>query len=94
MKLADAVKPISFVKAHATEILQQIEETGQPVIVTQNGKAKAVLQNIHDYEATQQTLALLKILALSRKDMEQGRIQPVPETFAAIREVIRTRREA
>jgi prevent-host-death family protein len=94
MKLADAVKPISFVKAHAAELIQQMGKTGQPVIITQNGEATAVLQNIHDYEATQQTLALLKILALSRKDLEQGHTQPAPEAFAVIRKAIQARRQA
>lgn len=94
MKLADAVKPISFVKAHAAELLLEMEKTGQPIIITQNGEAKAVLQNIHDYENTQQTLALLKILALSRKDLEQGRTKPAVEAFASIRENIRNRRRS
>lgn len=94
MKLANAVKPISFVKAHAAELLLEMEKTGQPIIITQNGEAKAVLQNIHDYENTQQTLALLKILALSRKDLEQGRTKSAPEAFASIRENIRSRRRS
>jgi prevent-host-death family protein len=94
MKLAEAVKPISFVKAHAAELLQEMEKTSQPIIITQNGEAKAVLQNIHDYEATQQTMALLKILALSRKDLDEGRTQPAPESFASIRQAIRSRRQS
>lgn len=94
MKLADTVKPISFVKAHAAELLQQMEETGQPIIITQNGEAKAVLQNIHEYEATQQTLALLKMLSLSKKDVEEGRTRPVSDAFASLRETIRIRRQS
>lgn len=92
MPLADTIKPISYVKAHAAELLQQMEETGQPVIITQNGEAKAVLLGIHEYEATQQTLALLKMLALSRKDAEKGRIKPAAEAFASLRKNIAARR--
>jgi prevent-host-death family protein len=94
MKLADTVKPISFVKAHAAELIQQMGETGQPVIITQNGEAKAVLQSIHEYEATQQTLALLKMLALGKKDVEEGRTRPVSDSFASLRETIRFRRQS
>jgi len=93
MKLANAVKPISFVKSHAAEMLTDLEKTGEPIIITKNGEAKAVLQNIHDYEATQQTLALLKLLALSRKDVEQGRVMPVAEAFGRIRDSSRVRRQ-
>lgn len=81
MPLADTVKPISFVMAHAAERLQQMAETGQPVIITQNGEAKAVLQDIHEYEAAQLTLALLKMLALSKKDAEEGRTRPAASPF-------------
>jgi prevent-host-death family protein len=94
MKLADTVKPISFVKAHAAELIQQMGETGQPVIITQNGEAKAVLQSIHEYEATQQTLALLKMLALSKKDVEEGRIKTAPEAFSSLRDTIIIRRQS
>lgn len=92
MPLADTVKPISFVKAHAAELLQQVAETGQPVIITQNGEAKAVLQDIHEYESTQQTLALLKMLALSKKDAEEGRTRPAAESFSSLRKTITARR--
>lgn len=93
MKLAEAVKPISYVKAHAAELLEEMARTSQPVVITQNGEAKAVLQSVHDYEATQQTLALLKILALSRKDLDEGRAQPAPAAFASLRKSIRSRRQ-
>jgi len=94
VNLADAIKPISFVKAHAAEIIRDLEKSRQPVIITQNGEAKAVLQDIRDSEETQQTLALLKMLALSRKELEQGRVKPVEEAFASARETIRQRRQS
>lgn len=92
MNLANSIKPISFVKAHTAEIIRDLAESRQPVIITQNGEAKAVLQDIRDYENTQETLALLKILALGRKDLEQGKVKPATESFASVRAAIKRRR--
>ena len=92
MLLQDSVKPISYVKAHAADILRTVAETRTPIIITQNGEAKAVLQDIASYEEIQESLALLKILALSRKDIEEGRVEPAEKAFADLREEIRQRR--
>lgn len=94
MKLARAVKPISFVKSHAAKLLLGLEQDGQPIIITRNGEAKAVLQSIHEYEKMQQTMALLKILALSRKDQEQGKVKEAAEAFCGIRGSIDSRRQS
>ncbi|MBE0504736.1 MAG: type II toxin-antitoxin system Phd/YefM family antitoxin [Desulfuromonadales bacterium] len=93
MLLQDSVKPISYVKAHAADILREVAETRTPIIITQNGEAKAVLQDIASYEEIQESLALLKILALSRKDVEEGRVKPAEQAFADIRERISQRRQ-
>jgi prevent-host-death family protein len=85
MKLSDRVKPISYLKAHAPEVIQGLREGQEPFIITVNGEAKAVLQDIDSYEQTQETLALLKILALSHRDVEAGEVTPVDEAFAEIR---------
>ncbi len=93
MLLQDSVKPISYVKAHAADLLRELAETRTPIIITQNGEAKAVLQDIASYEEIQESLALLKILALSRKDVEEGRVKPAEQAFADIRERISQRRQ-
>jgi prevent-host-death family protein len=92
MLLQDAIKPISYVKAHAADIILNITESRTPIIITQNGEATAVLQDIASYEEIQESLALLKILAISRKDVEEGRVKPAEQAFADIREKIRQRR--
>jgi prevent-host-death family protein len=86
MKLSKQVRPISYLKAHAPEIIDGLNEGGAPVIITQRGEAKAVLQDLASYEATQETLALLKILALGQKEVEEGRVVPASEVFARLRE--------
>jgi len=88
MKLSESVKPISYVKAHASEIIRSIASEGKTLIITQNGEAKAVLQDIREYEQIQESLALLKILAQSSKSLDKGRIKPAGQAFKDIREKI------
>lgn len=85
MKLSDRIKPISYLKAHAPEVIQGLREGQEPFIITVNGEAKAVLQDIDSYEQTQETLALLKILAMTQREIEAGEVTPVDEAFAEIR---------
>ena len=67
MRYSTQIKPISYVKAHAAELLDRITEQREPIIITQNGEAKAVLIDVHSYEQSQETLALLQILAIGEK---------------------------
>lgn len=85
MKLSDAVKPISYFKAHASEVIRDVVEGQKTVVITQNGEAKVILQDIHEYEKTQESLALLKILAMSRKSLEEGKTRPFREAFGDMR---------
>jgi prevent-host-death family protein len=85
MKLADRVKSISYLKANAPEVIRGLAAGEAPLVVTLNGEARAVLQDIESYEQTQETLALLKILALGNKEVEEGKVTPVREAFAQIR---------
>jgi prevent-host-death family protein len=92
MALASRIKPISYFKANAAEIIQELGEVGEPMIITQNGEAKAVVQDIVSYERTQETLALLKILALANRDIEEGRYRPAKDVFADLRKRLRARK--
>jgi prevent-host-death family protein len=73
MRYSAQVKPISYLKANAAEILLDLAEKQEPMIITQNGEAKAVIQDIVSFEQAQETLALLKLLALGNQDIEAGR---------------------
>jgi prevent-host-death family protein len=81
----DRIKPISYLKANAAEVLLDLAEKREPMVITQNGEAKAVLQDVASFEQTQETLALLKLLALGQRDIEAGRTKPA-------RQVIQRRR--
>jgi prevent-host-death family protein len=85
MSLASQIKPISYLKANAAEVLETLAETHEPMIITQNGEAKAVIQDIASYERTQETLALLKLLAMGQKDVEAGRTKPLNQVIARLR---------
>jgi prevent-host-death family protein len=86
MKLSKRIKPISFLKAHAAEIVRNMKGQAEPLIITQNGEAKVVLQDIAVYEQTQETLALLKILALGNQQIEAGRVEPAAQVIERLRE--------
>ena len=82
----DRIRPISYLKANSAEILRELGEGAPPLVITQNGEAKAVLQDAASYEATQETLALFKLIALGRQDMAAGRTAPVSELANRIRQ--------
>jgi len=89
MKLSESVKPISYFKSHASEIVREIANRQQPMVITQNGKPKAILQDIVQYEQTQESLAMLKVLAQSRNSLRNRDHKPVAEVFSNFRKRIR-----
>lgn len=82
---ASQIKPISYLKANAAEVLEHLAERREPMLITQNGEAKAVIQDIASYEETQETLALLKILALGNREVEEGRVRPLADAVRRLR---------
>ena len=85
MKLSSQIKPISYLKAHAAEIVRKLNEHGKPLIITQNGEAKVVIQDIESYEQTQETMALLKILALGTRQIGEGKVLPAEDVIKRLR---------
>ena len=85
MKLSSSVKSISYLKARAPEVIRSITAQKSPVVITVNGEAKAVLQDLVSYEETQEGLALLKILALANKSVATGKLKTVRDSFRRIR---------
>jgi prevent-host-death family protein len=85
MRYSTQIKPISYVKAHAAELLDRITEEREPIIITQNGEARAVLMDVRSYEKSQETIALLQILAIGKKQIEAGQTYPLAEVVGKIR---------
>jgi prevent-host-death family protein len=85
MKLSDQIKPISYLKAHAAEVVRNLSAQEGPLVITQNGEAKVVMQGIKSYEQTQETMALLKILALGQRQVDEGKVQTAVDVVAKLR---------
>ena len=86
MKYSTRIKSISYLKANAAEIVRQFAQKREPLIITQNGEAKAVLQDVASYEETQETMALLKILSLGNRQIEEGKVVPAKLAINRLRE--------
>lgn len=85
MKYSTQIKPISYLKANAAEVIRQLSAQREPLVITQNGEAKAVIQDIATYEETQETLALLKILALGNRQIEEGKVTLAADAIRRLR---------
>jgi prevent-host-death family protein len=86
MKYSKSIKPISYLKAHASELVREINENSETMIITLNGEAKVVVQDIKVYEQMEDSLALLKILAQSSKSIAEGQSKALDEAFLHIRQ--------
>ena len=84
MRLSQDIKPVSYVKANTAKVLEQVQTSG-PVVITQNGEASAVLMGVKDYERLTEGIALLKILSMGEKSIQEGKGIPAEEAFARIR---------
>ena len=81
MKLSERVRPISWLKSHAAEIVRDFEEDRSPLIVTQNGEAKIVVMDIRTYEEQIETMAFLKLINMGKKDISEGKYQGAEDFF-------------
>ena len=85
MNYTTHIKPISFLKANAAQELRDLAANQTPLVITQNGEAAAVLQDVRSFEKNQETMALLKILALGNTQIEKGRVSTAAQTFGKVR---------
>jgi prevent-host-death family protein len=85
MRLEDRVRSISYLKAHAAEILRDLGERQEPLVITQNGEARAVMLPVAAYDALQETVALIKLLSLADRQARDGMVQRADEALAAFR---------
>ncbi|WP_300318771.1 type II toxin-antitoxin system Phd/YefM family antitoxin [Idiomarina sp.] len=91
MALSDKIKPISYLKANAAKISLELTESESPMYITQNGEAKMVVQDVKSFEKTQETLAMLKILALGNQQIESGNIQAADSAFDNLKQELNDR---
>jgi prevent-host-death family protein len=74
INLIQDLKPISYVKAHTTEVVKYVEDSKAPVVITQNGEAKAVIIDIESYQKTLNAINLAKLLSFGEKDIKNGNV--------------------
>ena len=84
MKLSSQIKPISYLKSHTAEVVKNITETREPLVITQNGEAKLVVMDVKSFEEQEETMALLKLLAMGNKEIEEGKYRDVEDVFAEL----------
>ena len=84
MGLKESIKPITYMKTNAADILATVSETGRPIVITHNGEGKMVIQDIESYRSMKEAIAMLKVTAQGRKSLESGKIKPARKAFRAI----------
>lgn len=84
INLKEDIKPISYIKTNAADMMKYVTEVKNPIVITQNGEAKAVLLDIDSYQNMQNAFSLLKIAQLSEKQIEKGQFKPSEQVFDEI----------
>jgi prevent-host-death family protein len=93
MNLAEDIQPVTYLKSHAADLLQQVNDTHRPLIITQNGVARGVLQDPESFESTKNALAMLKLMVQGEADIKAGRVADQNEVFSRIQARINMHRE-
>jgi prevent-host-death family protein len=91
MNISRDIKPVTYLKARAADLLKQINETHRPVVITQNGEPRAVLQDPESYENMRNAIGLLKLISLGEEDIKDGKSKSQKEVFATIENILRER---
>ncbi len=84
MKISTDIKPISFLKSKAADMLKQVNETHRPIIITQNGEPRAVLQDPESYENMRNAIGLMKLISLGEEDILKEKSKTQDEVFATL----------
>lgn len=89
MNISKDIKPITYLKSKAPDLLKQINETHRPVVITQNGEPKAVLQDPESYENMRNAIGILKLISQGEQDIKDEKSKPQEEVFANIEKLLR-----
>jgi prevent-host-death family protein len=89
MNISRDIKPVTYLKSRASDLLRQINETHRPVVITQNGEPRAVLQDPESYENMRNAIGLLKLISLGEKDIKEGKSKSQEEVFANIENILK-----
>ncbi len=88
MDISSDIKPVSFLKSHAADILKQINETHRPIVITQNGEPRAVLQDPESYDNMRKAIGLLKLISQGEEDIKKGKTKTQDRVFKNIEKML------
>jgi prevent-host-death family protein len=91
MNISKDIRPITYLKSKAPDLLKQINETHRPVIITQNGEPRAVLQDPESYENMRNAIGILKMISQGEQDVREGKLKPQEEAFAGVEKLLKER---
>jgi len=89
MQLVDDIKPVTYLKNRAADVLKHINETHRPMIITQNGEAKAVIQDPKSYEDMKNAISILKLLSFAEEDIKNGNLHDEEDVFSSVEELLK-----
>ena len=84
MNISQDIKPVTYLKSRAADLLKQINETHRPVIITQNGEPRAVLQDPKSYEDMRNAIGMLKLISQGEEEIRDGKSKSQQEVFENI----------
>jgi len=89
MHIVNDIKPVTYLKSKAADVLKHINETHRPMIITQNGEAKAVIQDPKSYEDMRNAISLLKLLSIAEEDIKNGNTHSEEDVFNSVEELLK-----
>lgn len=89
MNLSEDIRPITYLKSRAADLLKQINETHRPVVITQNGEPKAILQDPESYENMRNAIGILKLISQGEEDIKNGKSKSQEEVFTNIDNILK-----
>ena len=91
MKITQDIKPVTYLKSRAADILKQINETHRPVIITQNGEPRAILQDPESYENMRNAIGILKLISHGENEIRSGKARPQQEVFENVENILKNK---
>ena len=88
MQITNDIKPVTYLKSKTADVLKYINETHRPMIITQNGEAKAVIQDPKSYEDMKNALAIMKLLSFAEEDIRNGNLHTQEDVFKSVEELL------
>jgi prevent-host-death family protein len=92
MRIEEDIKPVTYLKSHAADVLEQLSRTRRPIVVTQNGEPRAVIQDARSYEEMRRALGLMKILSQGERDIASGKVKDQEEVFTKLERKLKKQR--